>query len=292
MKIFTSHIVFVFFIGLISSCQLSLFKDPAEDPVLVTAYGKSLRKSEIPFTFSELPLSKQDSEVFIQTYINTWIESQVMLNKSEINVDQEYLELVNQKVVDYRNSLMIYEYEKKLILQNIDTTISNDDIQEYYEKNTDNFNLNDPIVRCLFLKVNKKSTVLEEFSKHYQLKNAEDSVFIHDMAKLEAEKYMIDFQQWKPVEYVISELPIADKITDVNVFLDRNRLVEMQDNQYVYFLHVLDYRKQGQNAPLSYIEEKIRLMILNKRKYEYLNIIRKRLVESAITKSEVNLYVK
>ncbi len=277
---------------LFTSCDNFSFSKQTNDPVLAEAYGEYLLKSDVPFSKTAQNLSKEDSMVFINSFVNSWIENKVMLEKASINVDEEYLDLIEQKLIEYKNSLMIFEYEKKLILQNIDTTVTEEELTQYYTENEDNFKLNESIVRCLFVKIQKNSPSVKEFINHYTLKSSEDSIFIHDMAKLEAEKFFIDYDVWRKLDYVLSELPLAKKMTDSQVFIQNNKNTVLEDENYVYLLTILEHKSPGTLAPLSYLKENIQLMIVNQRKYAYLKNIRKRLIESSIKKNEVTVYEK
>lgn len=289
---YNTPIFFIVVFLLNSGCHWFNIKQENNDRVLAEAYDDILLESEIPFSKTEQALSKQDSLAFIKSYINSWIENKVILEKASINVDPEYMEELQQKVNDYRNALLTFEYEKKLIQQNIDTVVSEEEIQDYYQKNIENFKLRDHIVRCLFIKINKNSDAVKEFLKHYSLKTTEDTVFIMDMAKLEAEKYLTDLNTWRKLDYVLSELPMGNRVIDQQTFVKGHKFLELEDNQYIYLINILEYKLRGADAPASYIHENIKLMILNKRKYAYLNGIRKKLIETAISKNEVTIYEK
>src|SRR5690349_11241482 len=60
--------------------------------------------------------TRSDSILVIKNYIDNWIHQQVVLHKAESNLDENKKD-VEDKLEEYRNSLIRYAYEKALIEQ-------------------------------------------------------------------------------------------------------------------------------------------------------------------------------
>ena len=106
---------------ILSSC--SLFE--RTDDILLARLGDSyLYESEVKSILNS-SLSSADSLAFTQQYIQNWAQEELLLQKAELNIDLSKLDL-DQRLEDYRRSLLIHAYEQKLIQQSKDTLVSFD----------------------------------------------------------------------------------------------------------------------------------------------------------------------
>ncbi len=272
------------------SCQYFPWLNKEEgDKLLAEVYDQKLYLSQI--TNNDLKFkSKEDSIVFIQSYVRNWVEKNVITQKAQLNIPQEEQEELEKKVAEYKNSLLLFLYEKELVRQNLDTNISQSEIEKYYQANKENFRLEDNIIRCLFIKLNRKSTLLKDFLAKYKLKTADDSLFIISAAKMESEKYFIDFEKWRKLDELVFELPIKEKLLNPKIFLQGNKIIEIEEGKYVYLINILSYRFANDTAPLSYVQEDIKLILINQRKTELINRIRKNIIAQASKTKDVKIY--
>src|SRR5687768_17232264 len=91
----------------------------------------------------------QDSAELVRSYTENWVKQQVLIQKAENNLSSEQKNKEKQ-VEDYRNALIIYEYQKLLLSQQLDTSVAPNEIEDYYEQNKQNFELKENIVRLRF----------------------------------------------------------------------------------------------------------------------------------------------
>ena len=71
-------------------------------------------------------------------FIEKWVRNQLLLNKAEINLTDEEKN-VEQQIENYRSSLLIYAYEQSYLRQNLDTVVTDKEIEDYYKENQSNF---------------------------------------------------------------------------------------------------------------------------------------------------------
>jgi len=67
--------------------------------------------------------------------------------KAEENLTNEENTIYNKLVQDYKQSLLVNGYKERLIQQQLDTVISEDEIEEYYNSNSNNFRLNEELIK-------------------------------------------------------------------------------------------------------------------------------------------------
>jgi hypothetical protein len=90
--------------------------------------------------------TKEDSAARVEAYIDNWIRKELLIQEASkrININEAEVE---RKILDYRYSLIAYEYQSYYIKQNLDTVFDEAEIKKYYNDNIDNFILKQNIVR-------------------------------------------------------------------------------------------------------------------------------------------------
>jgi len=78
--------------------------------------------------------SAKDSLMLTRSYIDSWIRKQLIVRQAMNNLSEDQLEFSKQ-LDNYKNSLIIYAYENTLVRQKLDTLVSDEEIENYYDAN-------------------------------------------------------------------------------------------------------------------------------------------------------------
>ena len=92
--------------------------------------------------------SADDSLEIINGYIDNWLRETLVIQKAEENLTDDQKN-VEAQLLNYRNSLITYTYEKELVKQRLDTLVTNAEIENYYNNNKANFELKDNIIKVI-----------------------------------------------------------------------------------------------------------------------------------------------
>jgi len=149
--------IFLVFISFLSMTSCDLIQRKKSNPETVKPVA---RVQDIYLYPEELAgittadMSKDDSAARINAYVNSWIRKQLLINEArkKININEAEVE---RKVLDYRYSLIGYEYQNYYIKQQLVDSVSEAGIMEYYQSHQDNFILKKNIVRGTYVKVPK-----------------------------------------------------------------------------------------------------------------------------------------
>ena len=95
-------------------------------------------------------LSKEDSVLFVNSYINKWAKEQLLLQKAKINLQEEN-ENINALVNQYRQDLLINKYKEAVVEQELDTLVTEVNIENFYTTNKDIFRLNEELVKFRYI---------------------------------------------------------------------------------------------------------------------------------------------
>jgi hypothetical protein len=215
-------------------------------------------------------LSPDDSLMMAEDYIKKWIMNELLVKKAEENLSPLQKDLTKE-LNEYRSSMLTYRYKMELMLQRLDTIVEETEISAYYGQNKENFILNRDIVKAIFIKIPA------EVTKPEQVKVFCEQVSDDNLRELEefCLKYAITFDifvdNWVELELIAQNLP--EPMEDKNRFLRRNAIIEVRDNDFYYLLCVIDYRLANNMAPVEYVKENIKNLIINRRRIDFLKKI-------------------
>lgn len=255
--------VFVALFVVLISCQLLVDSDrvPLAKVGDRTLYLEDLR--------SVLPggLTYDDSLMMAEDYIKKWIMNELLVKKAEENLSLSQKDMAKE-LMEYRNSMLTYRYKMELMLQRLDTVVNEREISAHYEQYTDNFILGRDILKAIFIKIPAEVSKPEQVKVFCEQVTDDSLVELQEFCLKYAITYDIFVDNWIELEYIAQNLP--EPIIDPERNLRKNAILEFRDNAFYYLLCVIDYRHSGDIAPVEYVENNIRNLIINRRKIDFL----------------------
>lgn len=233
-------------------------------------------------------LTSEDSLKFAEKFINDWIKKQLMIARSQMEVDLNEAE-IQHKVLDYRYALTRSAYEKKYIEENLDETVVESEIEEYYAEHSADFILKQNIVRCLFAQVPTDAPNQKDFKidlKNYPNVKPES---IREYCAQFANKAFVEDSVWVNFDEVIAGTPLDQIIDKTRIFQTRSFLENLDDN-FAYYLRVLEYKMVDEISPLEFVREDILNIIINKRKISLKRELENKVYEDADQSNAFEIY--
>jgi hypothetical protein len=277
-------IILILISALILSCR-KLESGNNEQPI-ARVQDKLLLPSEILDIFPA-GLSEQDSLVILRNFTEKWIKKQLILQKAELNLNEAQKD-VSRQIEEYRSSLLIFKYEQSLIKQKLDTIINSGEIENYYTENSSNFILDNIIVKALFIKLPFDAPNLDVFRSLYRQEDEESVRQLESYCYQYAVKYDYFNDNWIILDNILRELP--EELNNPEWRLKYYDYIEQQDSTYRYFVHIRDYKLDSEIAPLEYVENNIRSIILNKRKLKFVQNLENNIYNDALNKGQFIIY--
>jgi hypothetical protein len=209
---------------------------------------------------------KEDSSARVDAYIDSWIRKQLLIQEAtkKIAIDEAEVE---RKILDYRYSIIAYEYQTYYIKQNLDTVVVEPEIEAYYKNNIDNFILKQNIIRATFMKVPKNAPHTKKIKDWVFSRDDDDKTELKSYCLSFAMAYHISDSTWMIFDELVRNSPLVEIPNKVQ-FLKSNPYYEEEDENYLYFLKVDEYRISDNVSPLEFVRDEIINIILNKRKVE------------------------
>ena len=232
-------------------------------------------------------LSADDSIMLAEDYIKKWVMNELLVKKAEENLSPAQKDL-SKELLEYRNSMLTYRYKMELMLQKLDTLVSEKEIDEYYRQNSDNFILSRNIVKAIFIKIPAEVSRPEQVKVFCEQVSDDNLRELQEFCTKFAITYDVYVDNWVELDMLLKNFP--EQMADENRFLRRNATIEYRDKEFYYLLCVIDYRLANQVAPVEYVSESIKNLVINRRRIDFLRKVEEDVYLEGIRNNKFKLY--
>ena len=276
-------ICFMFF-GVLGSCR-QISKLEPEKPI-ARVYDLYLYPSDLVRRIPE-GASADDSIRMARRLTEEWVREKLLLNRAEQYLSEEQKD-VDKQLEEYRSSLLTFIYKQKLLTQNLDTVVNDQELQSYYDLNSSNYILDTDVVKVNYVKVPVNAPQISDVRRWYRSELAEDLDNLEKYCITYASNYMIHGEKWFRFINLINATPLT--IANPSSYLNTNKNIETSDASYHYFIHIIDRVQEGQVAPLDLVKNDIQSVIINKRKIRFMEDLENSVYKDGRANNKVEIY--
>jgi hypothetical protein len=169
--------------------------------------------------------------------------------------------------------------------QDLDTVVTETDLDEYYEKNKNVYRLNEDLLQLKLIHFASDINERKEIEKLFRSNEQEDSEQLEER-ELEFFALTLNDSMWVSKTQAEARLPLLKE----EKRLKKGQFIQKEDSLGVYLVAIKDVLHRNDVAPKSYVTPTIRQMILHNRKLELINEIEKTLVMDAINNKQFEQY--
>jgi len=256
----------------------------ADDPVLARVHQKTLRLSELDGMFP-IDATAEDSLLIKNAFVRRWSREAVLEWEAERNLPPDMN--IDRLVRDYRASLVSSHYEEVLVSMRLDSTISREELEAYYENSKSQYLLERPIVRCLFIRVPYPTPEEDRLQQLWNNGKITDTVALKNYCERLSEVSLLDPDPWYSLDDIAQQLPDGT-LTAANV--NSKREFSQQDGSFRYYFKLVELKPRLEIAPLSYVEEQARKVILHSRKREVIDQAREEIFERELRRNNIETF--
>lgn len=238
--------------------------------------------------FLSTDVSPEDSSSLMKAYVNNWIRKQLLIDEASAKIDIDEGEL-QRKILDYRYSLVAYEYKSYYINQHLNKEVSEEEIVEYYNENQDNFPLKQNIVRGKFIRIPKDAPTKVNLRTLIRSNRQDRMEELREYCFNYALMYSLEDSVWINFDDIIKNTPLVEIPNKVD-FLQRTDYTEYSDEISNYYLLIKEYKKTDDIAPLEVVRDQVMDIIINKRKVELARNLEKEVYENAVETNAFEVY--
>ncbi len=232
-------------------------------------------------------ISARDSIAFVRSYAKDWVKTNVIIYHAKQNLPASQLDFSKQ-LDDYRNSLIIYQFETNFINQNLDTIVSDIEIEEYYNSHLNDFELKENITKAIYVITDQNSTVEAQFDYLFSLP---DSLLFDSLEYYIPEHAIssnLDTTRWVGFFNIQQIIPI--ETYNRELFLKNNRFIKIVDERYIYFVKFIDFKIKDDISPLDFKRNDIYNIIISQRKVMLTKKVRNDILERAMKNREYEVF--
>ena len=254
-----------------------------ERTALLEVEGKFLYTDELN-NIIPTNISSEDSAQIVERYIRKWVTDVLIYENAKRNITN--LDEINLLLEDYKKSLIIHQYQQKLIQQKLPKSPSEKELMDFYEKYSSQFILDDNLIKGILLVVPITAPKISSVRSWVKSANTKSLENIEKYSLKNAISYDYFSNNWTSFSEIMKKMPI--KTDDPANYISNNDFVELEDSTKHYFLKIESYKLIGEQEPFELAKSKIKNLILNKLKAEFITNFEKEIYNDAVQNESIS----
>ncbi|MFV0565265.1 MAG: peptidyl-prolyl cis-trans isomerase [Flavobacteriaceae bacterium] len=285
MKLNTTTILIICAVLTLNACRF--FKETDDRVPVARVNDTYLYHDDINNLVSE-GISKEDSAVVVQNYINNWATQQLFFDGAKLNLNETKQQAFNKLVQQYKNDLYTKAYIEALVKKNLDTVVTQQEAETYYQQHKEIFKLNEELIKFRYIHVNNNLINFNTVEKKFRQFNAADKKAL-DSLSVQFKSYSLNDSIWIKLSQVVNKIP-AINLENRAQLLKKSNFVQLKDSLGVYLMQINDVLKSNDTAPLEYVMPTIKQIVINRRKLELIKQLEKDITTDAIKNNQFEIY--
>lgn len=234
-------------------------------------------------------LNSTDSAAVVRRFVDSWTREKATLYQATEQLSNEQLRRIDDQVEDYRQSLVLYLYEKELINQKLDTLVSDAELQAYYDQFPENFRLKEPVLKVRYLIADStamagRGDFVDQFAEFAQ-DEADPPEELQDAGFALSEAFSLD-GQWFTLAELRRTFPLPDRPA-ANLY--RTGYFDLTDSLRRYLIQIDTLVDSGQPTPLEYSRNDVRARLLKKRQNQLLTDTKKKIYSRSVRENDIEI---
>lgn len=271
---------------IILAASCSEKKQPIDDPAARVGQ-RWLSKTEVR---RNLPagISGQDSIKAANAFINNWVANEAAMLVAEKNIPDT--KEIDRLVEDYRRELLLWEYRRRKIDENIsDPALTTTQIADYISAHPSDYTLDHSIVKGIYIKLPEESSELDEVRRLYKSDRPDD---IDRLDKLitSAVNYEYFRDNWMDWRHIEDRIPFDGFDKNPGAYPVNQKNLDFTFDGYVYLLHITEVMKPGNPMPESYAEPFVIEALRRENALDYDRTLRQLLTSEALSDGTAQIF--
>lgn len=285
-------VVYILLLALLAvSCKMTRqFQDAASEmfrgEVVAKVNNHKLYRSQLQ-KYIPAGVSPEDSANLARQWVNAWAEDLLLLDMAEEQLSDADKD-VSKELEEYRRTLLKYRYEQLYINQRLDTLITDEEIETYYAANQDRFRLERPLLRSRYMVISADARSLKILKQKMSSDDEMEVMEADSLGSYAAIKYVDAADTWMDAISLAQEMG-----TDYRSLLSsiKHQFYEYPDNNgNLRVAYIAEIAPEGKPAPIEYVYERIRDIILSSRKHKLETELEHQLLEDAKSNEKFVIY--
>ncbi len=269
------------------SCDFFMATDTTD--TIARVNDTYLYKSDIKDLVAE-GTSPEDSTLIVNSFITRWATQLLLIEGSKRNLPEKKQEEFNKLVEQYKKDLYTKAYLEALVRKSIDTIVSHEEADEFYQSNKETFKLNDELIKFRYISLPVSIINTDDITKRLQRFSSKDKRYL-DSISVQFKSYSLNDSIWIKASQVSNKIPVLNS-ENKKELLKKSNFIQLKDSLGLYLMQINDVRLQNDYAPLAYVKPTIKQIIINRRKLELIQQLEKDITKDAIKNDQFEIYNK
>ncbi len=253
-------------VGIFLTCSVlwSCTKEetPVQEKIIASIDNNVLTETELKNAIYPYANSK-DSAKYANEYIDNWLSEKIMLREAE-RLLTDTAEIAD-KIENYRCQLYVHEYCEKYIYSNVNMTVTEKEINEYYDTHLNDYVINTTYVKAHYITISPKIISYYTFLEKLRDTDLDSENELNDFCS-SGDRTAYFFKDWIEINDFIKVINYPGNIAPEELKY-KNTLDYIHDTLR-YLVKIDDYIVPGDLLPIELAKSKIIQIIMNKRKHD------------------------
>lgn len=227
---------------------------------------------------------KEDSAAALEQYRQQWIERKLVLREADkMNLRQQ--EEIQQRLQQAQDEILREALRAHIITSEVDTIVSDQEVEAYYEANKEHFMLGERYVQYRHLKT---QNIEDARTAKRALQSGTPWDEVADNYAMEPPDAIDNARKYQPISEVLNDNEIMRRYLQT---IDINEISPIQRVNSVYqFVQLTGRREQNETADKEWIMDKVKNWIILDKRQRKFNSYLKNLYLKAESNNEIDVY--
>ena len=209
------------------------------------------------------PFIAKDSSIMVSAYINKIVQEEAIVKKAtEKGFEAEEIEA---RTYQFRNSLIVIDFQREYFKSNLDTNVSDIDLKTYYDQNQKSFQLSEDIFKGYFIKIPENTPRIEKLKELMKSKKPSDFQELKSYCLRYANLFIINTDTWSQFPKNPEMLKV-NNVENLQQSIRSGQVISHTKEDHLYLVRLFDFKHARQVSPFEYAKQDIKMLVLNKRK--------------------------
>lgn len=230
---------------------------------------------------------KLDSIIKVNEFINQWAINKILRSGARLNLSENKLLEINSMVYDYETELLSNSYLEALVNSTISLEVDSLKLDSLYKKNYEIFKLNEDLIQYVFIYLPNTNPDISQIRGKLRRYNQGDRKLL-DSISYQFIEYSFADSIWHRRNDLYKTISIMNNYRYKS--LKKYKFFQFKDSLGLYLIKITSLLNKGEYAPIEFVSPTLEYMILNKRKVNLVDEIKKEILENAIETNKLEIY--
>lgn len=270
---------------LVVSCDY--FKVPKK-PKAIARVGESYLFQDDIADLVPKGTSKKDSIAIVKSFIDRWATQKLLFEAAERNISNDKVAEFNTLIEQYKTDLYTKDYIESLVIRQIDTVVTDAQIEDYYAKNKQYFKNSSELVKLRYINLVKENPKFAKIKSKFSSFTKKDRNELEQLA-VQFKSYAFNDSIWVDINQVFQKIPFIN-LENKQKYISSGMNFQYPDSTTIWLVKVNKVLPKDSPTPLEFLKPTIKQIIINNRKLELINTIEKEITNDAIKDNKYEIY--